>query len=73
MLKGKEGLKSWQENRLLFEESLGNFKGETLKAQEMRKDIMHCMHDVSFEDFVFLTAGPLENGLYYKVEVLNNS
>jgi hypothetical protein len=34
----------------------------------MRKHIMHCSHFVSFEDFVFLTLGPLENGVYYKTD-----
>jgi hypothetical protein len=70
MWKGKEGIESWQKHMLLFEQSLVIFKEDTEKAQGMRKHILHCKHNVSFEDFVFLTAGPLENGVFYKVEIL---
>jgi hypothetical protein len=68
MEKGREGLITWEENMLLIENELAIFKGNTFEVLQMRKHIMHCSHFVSFEDFVFLTLGPLENGVYYKTD-----
>jgi hypothetical protein len=72
MVEGKQGLKTWEENMLMFEDSLAIFKEDSFIAMEMRQHIMHCTHDVSFEDFVFLTAGPLENGVFYNTKVVSS-
>lgn len=72
MFKRQKMVKTWEENMKHFDESLAIFKGNNWKPCEMRKHIMHCRHNVSFEDFVYLTAGPLEHGVYYKTTVEEN-
>ena len=60
--------KTWEENMTILEEKMSHFKGDTEEAKEMRKHILHCKHkETTFEDFIFLTMGPLEYGVFYNI------
>ena len=60
---------TWEESMTMVENELAKFKGKTKEAKVMRKHIMHCKHeDTCFKQFAFLTMGPLEYGVFYKVE-----
>ena len=62
---------TWQENMKIFESTLSMFKDGSNEASKMRRHIMHWSEEYeenpSFDEFVFLTVGPLENGVYYDI------
>ena len=56
----------WEENVTFLENNLKNFKEDTEEAKTNRKHIMHCKHkETTYEEFVFLTMGPLEYGVFH--------
>ena len=56
----------WEEKVIILENNLKIFQGDTEEAKTIRQHIMHCKHkETTFEEFLFLTMGPLEYGVFH--------
>jgi hypothetical protein len=60
--------RTWHDAVKTFENCLGVFKGSEVEKTLMRSHVLHCVHNISFEDFVFLAFGPLQYGVYYMIQ-----
>jgi hypothetical protein len=61
-----EQKKKWIELEEILTKHLSILDGDDVEKVRMRKYLLHCDHNASFHDFLFLLFGPLEFGVYYR-------